>query len=138
MSKPIWHPWFKWECYHAGMFDGKTNMNPDECKRAYAEFLQDIPRFHAALERVLSEWPISCEHFLSNRNFNRIAWLGQAAMCIETGVPCIHRAGFKLMTEKECHAANMKAKEFLDLWRRSHAQEDNGVCGEVDGAWLFG
>lgn len=137
MSEPIWHPWTKWECYEAGMFDGKVELSPDECRQEYAKFLRDIPRFEAALVRVLSEWPISCEHFLSNRNFNRIAWLGQAAMCIETGIPCVYRAGFSLLTPDEQHAANMKAKQFLDRWRRQHAEQDHGVCQEVEASRLF-
>lgn len=119
------------------MFDGKVELSQDECKLEYARFLQDIPRFEAALIRVLKEWPISCEHFLSNRNFNRIAWLGQASMCIDTGIPCTYRAGYQLLTNEERATANMKAKEFLDRWRIQHAEQDNGVCGEVDAPWLF-
>lgn len=137
MSDPIWHPWTKWECYKAGMFDGKTDLSPDECKREYAKFLSDIPRFEAALNRVLDEWPISCEHFLSNRNFNRIAWLGQASMCIDTGIPCIYRAGFTLLTTNQQIAANKKAKQYLDLWRRRHAEQDFRVRPEMEAAWLF-
>lgn len=136
-NDPIWHPWTKWECYTAGMFDGESELSPDECKAEYAKFLKDIPRFEAALNRVLNEWPISCEHFLSNRNFNRIAWLGQASTCIETGISCIHRAGFKLLTNDERHAANMKAKQYLDKWRRQHAEQDSGVREEVEAARLF-
>ena len=79
--KQVFHPWTEWECYGAGMFDGETDLSPEEAKIAYAVFLRDIPRFQAAMDRVVREWPKSCEHFLTNENTNRVAWLGQASMC---------------------------------------------------------
>lgn len=84
--------------------------------RDYAAFLRDTPRFESALDRVLTEWPRSCEQFLSNDSVNRIAWLGQASMCIATGVPRLHRAGFKLLTEEEQRKANSVAEAALNRW----------------------
>lgn len=114
--KRIWHPWNSWECYWAGMFDGKTGLSPDEAKLEYAEFLRDTRRFRRALKQVLRQWPVSCEHFLSNESINRVAWLGQASMCIATGVNYTHRAGFKLLTEHEQRRANAIAEEALFVW----------------------
>lgn len=88
----------------------------DATLKAHAEFLSDTPRFRAALERVLREWPISCEQFLSNESINRIAWLGQAAMCIDAGVPRSYRAGFKLLTPNQQETANNVAGEALKIW----------------------
>lgn len=127
--KRIWHPWTSWECYPAGMYDGKTDLSPDECKLRYAEFLRDTPRFEAALSRVLSEWPLSCEHFLSNDGSNRIAWLGQASMCIETGISSVHRAGFKLLTNDEQRTANETAARFLAKWC---SRQGGVICENVD------
>ena len=81
-------------------------MNADESASAYAEFLSDGTKFHSAMQRVLNEWPIACEQFLSNESINRIAWLGQAAMCIETGIPCKFRYGFALLTDGQQQIAN--------------------------------
>lgn len=116
----IWHPWWDWECFKARFYETSPpqGMSREEAKRAYAEFLRDIPRFEAALKRVLREWPNSCEQFLSNANINRIAWLGQASMCIETGVPSHFKSGFQFLSEDEKRAANAKAREFLNLWIR--------------------
>ena len=55
------------------------------------------------MERVVKEWPVSCEHFLTKHGMNRIAWLGQASMCIETGIPRFFRGGFNLMTQEGTH-----------------------------------
>jgi hypothetical protein len=104
----IYHHWETWECVPAGMYEEAApgGMAAEDAILAYAAFLSDHVRFSAALERVVAEWPISCEHFLSNDSINRIAWLGQASMCIETGVPSKYKAGFARMTGLQRHAAN--------------------------------
>lgn len=114
----VYHTWDKWECYPAGFYEDHppVGMTPQEAVRAYRDFLRDTPRFEAALARVLAEWPTSCEHYLSNVNMNRIAWLGQAAMCIATRVPSCFRGGFNLLTKTEQRIANETALAALNRW----------------------
>lgn len=113
----ILHTWDKWECYPAGFYENKKEgMTKEECEEAYRAFLSDIPRFESALERVITEWKNSCQHYLTNENMNRVAWLGQAALCIETGIPSIFRGGFMLLTDEQQRAANEKALEYLNRW----------------------
>ena len=116
--KRIYHTWEKWECYPAGFYEDNApaGMEPKEALERYRDFLRDTPRFEMALERVLLEWPRSCEHYLSNENMNRIAWLGQAAMCIDTGVPSVFRGGFNLLSEEEQATANAVALKALNRW----------------------
>jgi hypothetical protein len=100
------------------MFDTvpPPGLAADEAREWYAEFLSDIPWFKTTLQRVVQEWPISCEQFLSNRNINRIAWLGQASMCIELSIPAVFRGGFKLLSDTQQGAANEAAQNCLDRW----------------------
>lgn len=116
----IFHHWERWECVPAGMYEmaPPPGMTPDTAKAAYADFLSDSGRFTAALQRVIAEWPISCEQFLSNESMNRVAWLGQASMCIATGVPSRYRAGFMLLSDAEQCCANATADACLALWLR--------------------
>lgn len=113
----IFHTFDKWECHKAGFyatsFEGKTKT---ECNAMYREFLSDLPRFEAALEAVTSQWKYSCEHYLTNIAMNRIAWLGQAAMCFATGVPSEFRGGFSLLTKKQQEQANEMALKYLNKW----------------------
>lgn len=120
----IYHTWDKWECYPAGFYEDHPpqDMSNDEATKAYAVFLRDIPRFRAALERVLAEWPNSCEHYLSNENMNRIAWLGQAAMCIDSGVPSAFRSGYNVLTDDEKREADETALEYLNIWLASRQE----------------
>ncbi len=137
--KRIYHTWEKWECYRAGFYETKApgGMSAKDANKAYAEFLRDTARFESALERVISEWKNSCEHYLSNDNMNRIAWLGQAAMCISTGVPECFRGGFNLLTPQEQHMANTVALKWLNVWLERHNEpavdmESAGVNSKVD------
>lgn len=88
----------------------------DTAVEAYTEFLANLERFKAGIRKVMREWHISCEQFLSNPNINRVAWLGQSAMCIETGVPCKFRAGFAHLKPVEQVAANALAARYLAAW----------------------
>lgn len=116
----IWHPWDKWECFKAGFYDRSPPKGIDKEKalEMYAEFLRDTPRFQAAIKRVFAEWPTSCEHFLTNEDINRIAWVGQSSMCIETGVSSFYRAGFKLLTSGEQRIANATAQTAISRWEQ--------------------
>lgn len=114
----VYHTWDKWECYPAGFYEDRPpdGMSGDEARAAYADFLRDLGGFRAAAMRVLDEWPNSAEHYLSNEKMNRIAWIGQAAMCIATKVPAAFRSGFARLAESEQEAANAVALDVLNAW----------------------
>jgi hypothetical protein len=114
----IFHEWSDWECYPAGFYKDKPpkGMTVDQCEKAYAEFLSDNSRFAEALEKVISEWPNSCEHYLTNEKMNRIAWLGQASMCIDSGIPSRFCGGYNLLDDFEKDQADKLALEYLNKW----------------------
>ncbi len=118
MKNRVYHPWWSWECYKAGFFSTKTpeGLDKDQAQEKYRDFLSSLPRFEAGIDRVMLEWPNSCEHNLTNPSINRIAWLGQSAMCIETGVPAVFRGGFKLLSEEQQRAADGVAERRLNEW----------------------
>lgn len=122
--KRIYHTWEKWECYPAGFYndDPPRGMTAQEATESYMYFLRDLPRFERSLQRVLDEWPRSCEHYLSNESMNRIAWLGQASMCIDAGVPACFRGGFNLLSKDEQAAADAMALKYLNKWLESRGE----------------
>lgn len=138
----IFHPWHKWECFRAGLYetccpDGYTN---ESAKAAYRDFLADLPRFDSAIRRVLTEWPHSCQQFLTNDQINRVAWLGQASMCMDTGVPAIYRGGFSLLTPRQQNAANILADSHINKWLEGlsyeNLQSNAGVSAQMELAGL--
>lgn len=138
----IYHHWEKWECFRAGMYETvpPPGLSADECRRAYADFLTNDARFSMAMQRVLDEWPNSCDQFLSNEDINRVAWMGQASMCIETGVPCVFRGGFKLLSKKQQDRANALAAEYVKKWsknERLHGRQSQSIRLRVAQQGLF-
>lgn len=121
----IFHTFDKWECHKAGFYaSSKDGMKAEECERAYADFLSDDYRFKEALTGVINNWKHSCEHYLTNKAMNRIAWLGQAAMCYATGVPSKFCSGFNLLTNEQQDHANEIALIALNAWRKKYGKEE--------------
>ena len=68
------------------------------------------------MEKIIVEWKYSCEHYLTNKAMNRIAWLGQAAVCYHTGVPSKFSSGWYLLSDEQQQKANNIAFEYLNKW----------------------
>jgi len=135
--KRIYHTWNHWECYPAGFYETKPpkGMTTGEAKQAYADFLADISRFQSAMAQVQNNWPRSCEHYLSNENMNRIAWLGQSAMCIETEVSQVFCGGYQFLTEAQQQMADEAALEYLNIWLAARGEETvtmEGALGKTE------
>jgi len=117
----IFHTFESWECHKAGFYASKKDgMSAEECEQEYANFLSDESRFKEGLNGVISEWVNSCEHYLTNKAMNRIAWLGQAAMCYSTGIPSKFCAGFNLLTAEQQDKANLIALDALNYWMEKY------------------
>ena len=122
----IYHTWDEWECYPAGFYENRPvdkSLTDDDCRAIYRDLLSDIAEFRTALDRVLAEWPNSCEHYLSNERMNRIAWLGQASLCIARGIPSRYRGGYMLLTDEQKAAADQAALDALNSWLTSRGEE---------------
>jgi hypothetical protein len=117
----IFHTFEKWECHKAGFYASKKDgMTVEQCENEYANYLSNEDRFREGLNGVIEEWVNSCEHYLTNKSMNRIAWLGQAAMCYSTGIPSKFCAGFNLLTAYEQDKANLIALEALNYWMKKY------------------
>lgn len=121
----VFHTYDKWECHKAGFYaTTKDGMSKADCESAMRDLLADVPRFKKALAGVISEWPNSCEHYLTNAAMNRIAWLGQAAACALRGIPSSYRGGWSLLTPSQQEAANTIALEALNSWLAAHGRPE--------------
>lgn len=113
----IFHQYKDWECYKAGFYATTVpGMTKEQCEMAYRSFLSDSNQFADALEHITSEWKNSCEHYLTNKAMNRIAWLGQAAACFALKIPSTFRGGFNFLTETQQEEANQVALRYLNKW----------------------
>lgn len=114
----IYHTWDKWECYPAGFFEvnAPKGLTDDECVEIYREFLTNVSEFKSVMLKIISEWPVSCEHNLTNERMNRIAWMGQASLCYKFKIPSRFRGGYNLLTEDQKLKADTAALEIINQW----------------------
>lgn len=135
-----WHHWETWECVDAGMYDSSLpdGMNIEEARSLFADFFRG-GQFENGIKRVFREWPIACEHFLTaSTTFNRIAWLGQAAVCITIGLPRICRGGFLLLTAEEREEANGLAAKYIAIWEAGYRKKSSALRTGVESSRLLG
>jgi hypothetical protein len=126
----IYHTWDKWECYLAGFYESKhSTMDKDECEEAYRELLSNDSSFGSALNRVITDWERSCEHYLTNVKMNRIAWLGQSSICIAKGIPSVYRGGYFLLNKDQQSAADNLALKYLNRWLIANKYEETTLIG---------
>lgn len=120
----IYHTWEKWECYPAGFYEVNPpdGMTREDAEEAYRTLLSDIPEFRRVLQLVTHEWKHSCEHYLTNENYNRIAWLGQASVCYKFRVSSKFSGAFHTLTTEQQHAANLAALDALNEWLARHSE----------------
>lgn len=120
----IFHTFDKWECHKAGFYaSGKDGMTAEQCEIAFADYLCNLKQFESGLVGVISNWKHSCEHYLTNNSMNRIAWLGQAAVCYSTGIPSKFSAGWNLLTPEQQDDANELALEYINKWMVENKRE---------------
>lgn len=113
----IFHTHDKWECYKAGFYATSVEgKNEEQCKEEYAAFLSNLKEFEKALKYIIKNWKYSCEHYLTNKSMNRIAYLGQAAAAHAIHIPSKYASGFYLMTKEQQTAANELALKYLNKW----------------------
>lgn len=127
----VFHTYDKWECHKAGFYratvEGKTKA---ECEVMFADFFKVKGQFAEALEKIIVEWKFSCEHYLTNKAMNRIAWLGQAAVCYTIGIPSIYCSGYSLLTKEEKEENNKIALIYLNKW----LNDNKGITEEIEEA----
>lgn len=113
----IFHTWDKWECYKTGFYETKhPTLTNDECKEKFKEILSNENLFSEILDTLIDEWKFSCEHYLTNKSMNRIAWLVQAAVCYYSGVPSRYSSAWFDISEEKRHKADKVALKYLNKW----------------------
>lgn len=133
----IFHTHDKWECYKAGFYNTTVEgKSEDQCKLELSQFISDTPKFEQALDYIVNNWKHSCEHYLTNKGMNRIAWLGQAATVYAIGIPAKYASGFYLLSEEQREYADNVALKYLNKWllqngRKEVTLEEGRMTGKV-------
>ena len=129
----IFHTYEKWECHKKGFYKTSLeNKSHEECENMFLEMMRDLDLFASVLEKVITEWKYSCEHYLTNKTMNRIAWLGQASVCYYYGVPSKYSYTWFKLSKEEQDLANQTALIYLNRWlkenNRNQVDINQAVC----------
>lgn len=107
----------EWECYQAGMYKGYDIKIEQELIELALEFMSDVDLWGAVMREVTEMWPISCAQHLGSKAKNRKAWIGQASVCLATGIceKITRKAWWFLPVEKQKKANAYAASAIEEL-----------------------
>lgn len=116
MTERIYRPYTEWEDYQNGMYGSvEKSLEPILTEKAIGVLRDPV----WAMSRVINEWPISC---VENLSIKSKSWLGQAACCIEHGVPeYLTRQAWNSLSKQEQNNANNIASEIIEQWQRTYS-----------------
>lgn len=87
------------------------------------EFTGDHKLYGSYMQRVVKEWPVSCENALTDYNMNRKAWIGHAACALALNCPeHITRKAWKELTNEQQYLANEEASRAIRAWENDYVK----------------
>lgn len=117
----IFHPYTKWECNQFGMYKTTCFMDEHNLIKECMELLSCPSFLEESMFMVTHNWYYSCEHFLTNKNRNRQAYLGQASCCLIHGAPeYITKQAWSLLSQDQQIEANKIADEVIKDYELKH------------------
>jgi len=115
--KRIYHPWELWEDHKCGFYDNCSGEIKKTMIKHVIEMFNSWELTILNMNKVVKEWPNSCEHNLTNESMNKIAYIGQAACCLYAKVPSsITMEAWSLLDKKIQERANKIAESVLETW----------------------
>lgn len=110
--------YLEWEDYQNGFWKS-IPKDQESNKIQIAKSILLNPEI--AMQKVIDFWPISTRVNLSDVRSNRKSWLGQAACCINSGIPeHITRMAWNKLTDEEKNNANNVAKQIIEKWEKDN------------------
>lgn len=115
--KQIFHHYKDWEDYKSGVWRNVQKDEETELVTKCMDFTGKDDLYGLAMMRVINEWPVTCEHHLTNKGLNRKAWIGHAACQLQFRCPeYITRMAWNTLTEIQQKKANKVAEIAIKEW----------------------
>jgi len=123
--KQIYHHYTKWEDYKNGFY-GKRDTNTDKV----FDIFNDEYKTKMYMNKVITDWTISCEHNLSNYSMNRVAYLGQAACCLYAGISNLTTMyAWKFLDYEIQERSDKIAIKIILLWEQNQILKNTLLIG---------
>ena len=112
------------ECFMSGMYSSAIKFKPEMIEKCKA-LLSCKSEFEKMAFKMIDEWPITSKVNLSNKDQNRLAWIGQATCCYCFGCNEITvRTAWNEMSIKKQNAANKTARNVLNNFLKNGTQTE--------------
>lgn len=112
--KQEYTPYWSWECYKNQMYN-KEFLETD--KQECIDFMNDTEKFGLAMIEVCEKWKNTMINHLTNNSINRVAFLGQCAVCYRLGYSDkLTKMCWKELSENKKYLANIKAANVIKKW----------------------
>ncbi len=117
----VYHHYLKWEETASGMWDVVSKERERILLHEAVVFTGNSKLYGSYMQRVIKEWPISCEQNLTNPSMNQLAWVGHAATALAIHCPeYITRLAWGMLTEQQRIAADAEALSAVREWRYTY------------------
>jgi hypothetical protein len=127
--KKVWHPYWLWEDWKAGMWRKSSATDRPELLKAAIEFTGDAEKYGEAMMEIVKKWKYACEHNLTDTSTNKLAWIGHAATAFAINCPeDITRQAWGQLSQEQQDKANAKAQAALNYWIEKYEEQDSQLC----------
>lgn len=117
LMKQIWHNHNLWEEVKYGAYNKFNPKEKEVLIQKVIYFFNNEELVKQYMERVVEEFKYSCEHNFTNKSLNKIAFLGQSAVCVYANIPFeITMEAWNYLDIKTQERANNIAKNNIDRW----------------------
>ncbi len=115
----------EWEEIRFNMWGSVDNAS--EYLEKAIEFTGNHKLYGSYMNRVIKEWPVSCENALTDYSINRKAWIGHAAVALAIQCPeDIVRKAWGYLTDEQRLLANKEASRAIARWEEYY-RESKGI-----------
>lgn len=120
--KRKYHHHDKWEDAKAGMYNNPKSLRKEA--DAIVMYFQDSEKVREYMIKVVTEWKYSCEQNLTNPAMNKIAYLGQASVCMAFGFSRESTMfAWNFLDEATQNKANQIAQDIINYWEEQYAEK---------------
>jgi len=111
----VWHPYWQWE--DVGMYSKLEKQAEQEVLQKATALMADHVRWGEYMNLVLDQFPIACEHNLTDTSSNLQAWIGQASCYLAVGCPeYMTKQIWATLSEEQQALANAEADKVIFKW----------------------
>ncbi len=116
--KQVYPPYDVWEDFKTGMWRKVSPQDEISMLAEAIDFTGNHVKYGLAMMRVIREWPLTCEHNLTDNSINQKAFIGHCAVCLQLGIPeYITRVAWSYLTKEQQDKANERAQYAIDTWK---------------------